>query len=72
MRSRTISIINVKRIDQANVFLKTDSVVERDKMFRALIRDLVIAEKTLLADIAHNLDENKLSEAGHLILRDTA
>lgn len=58
--------INVA-LDQANVFLKTDSVVGRDRMFDGVIRDLVKAEKTILADIAHNLDANKLSEAGHLI-----
>ena len=58
--------INVA-LDQANVFLKTDSVVDRDGMFQAVIHDLVRAEKTLLADIAHDLDANKLSEAGHLI-----
>lgn len=58
--------INVA-LDQANVFLKTDSVVDRDRMFQSVIRDLVKAEKTLLADVAHDLDSNKLSEAERLI-----
>lgn len=58
--------INVALV-QAEVFLNTDSLVDRDRIFQGVIHDLVTAEKTLLADIAHDLDSNRLSEAGHLI-----
>ncbi len=58
--------INVA-LAQANVFLKTDSVADRDGMFHSVIHDLVKAEKTLLADVAQDLDANKLSEAERLI-----
>jgi len=54
-------------LDQANVFLRIDSAVDRDKTYHSVIRDLAKAEKTLLADIAHDLDKDRLSEAERLI-----
>lgn len=63
MRSASISLA----LHQADSFLNSDSHVIRRGKFPIVDRDLVKAEKYLLEDIKHCLEDNKLSEAGQFI-----
>ena len=54
-------------LNQADSFLNSESYVNRAGMFPNVVRDLAKAEANLLEDIAHFLDDNKLSEAGQTI-----